>query len=101
MRNNESNFHTENVGPGNWPVGRFWNSSQTAKYLGKSSAWLRRHRRKLEKEGFPQIDPKLGGRDSKAIIKFLDQRSGLDQKSRPQADLLHIRARAIANEERK
>ena len=82
-------------------IGRIWNTTQTAKYLGKSPAWLRKHRTKLEEEGFPQIDPKLGGRDSRAIIQFLDQRSGLDQTGRPQADLLRTRARAIANEKHK
>lgn len=81
--------------------GRIWNSSQTAKYLGKSSAWLRRHRNKLEEEGFPPIDPKLGGRDSVAILTFLDRRAGLDQKSLPQGDLLQKRALKIANEKRK
>ncbi|WP_139135110.1 hypothetical protein [Magnetovibrio blakemorei] len=94
-------MHTEDIAPGGRLVGRFWNLSQTAKYLGKSPAWLKKHSAKLEKEGFPKNDPDLGGRDSKAIIKFLDHRCGLDQKSPPQADLLQIRAKAIANDERK
>lgn len=55
----------------------------------------------LEVEGFPKIDPKLGGRDSKAVIQFLNQRSGLDQKGLPQDNLLRSRAKAIADEKLK
>lgn len=101
MKNRELDFHTEDTAPGRKLAGRIWNLSQTAKYLGKSPAWLRRHKNKLEEEGFPKNDPDFGGRDSKAIIKFLDQRCGLDQKGRPQSDLLQMRAKAIANEKRK
>lgn len=81
--------------------GRIWNLAQTAMYLGKSTTWLRKHSHRLEKEGFPPNDPNLGGRDSRAIIKFLDQRCGLDKMCHTQSDLLQMRAKAIANDDRK
>ena len=91
MKDAEENIH----------YGRIWNEVQTAKYLGKSSSWLGRHRDRLERDGVPKVDPKLRGRDSRAILRFLDQRSDLDQMEHSQSALLKLRARNIANAERK
>lgn len=76
--------------------GRIWTTAETARYLGKSVSWLRRHRFRLERSGFPKVDPCLGGRDSFAVKQFVDSRSGLLDAPKSQSDILLQRAKEIA-----
>ena len=80
-------------------LGRIWNCEQTARYLGKSPSWLRKNSSKLERAGFPKVDNLLGGRDSQAVMRFCDKRSGMvGAKITPSKDILRLRAKFIAND---
>lgn len=77
--------------------GRIWTESQTAAYFGRSVSWLRRRKGKLEAKGFPKFDHDLGGRDSVAVKRFIDDRFHLERSASSQSELLRKRAEAIAN----
>ena len=59
------------------PTPRVWNEFQLACRLGKSQPWLKSNRDRLEAEGFPQPDPRLGGTDADGVESWLDRLSGI------------------------
>ena len=59
------------------PAPRVLSEPATAALLGKGAAWFRENRPQLEAEGFPKYDELLGGTDSVAVHRWLDQRSRL------------------------
>ncbi len=59
------------------PEPRLWSEYQVACRLGRAESWLRDNRPRLEAAGFPEIDDLLGGTDSDAIERWLDDRAGL------------------------
>lgn len=54
---------------------------QVAAMLGMASSTFKRRRPELIESGLPRPDPVLGGTYLRAIIKWLDNRHGLDPES--------------------
>ena len=66
---------------------RMLSAPQVAAYLGRSGSWFLEHRRELEAAaGFPGPVAPLGLWDRHAIDRWLDERSGLLDRSEMPAD---------------
>lgn len=58
------------------PEPRFWNKAQVCARLGIPVSSARRVLARLEKRGFPKMDPDLRRWDSVAVQRYLDAMSG-------------------------
>jgi hypothetical protein len=67
-----------------------------AGYLGRSVSWLAEHRLELERQGFPQRLPAIGGNDLMKVDAWLD---GLcaQQRSSVSPEIERLIAKATAN----
>ena len=59
------------------PESRIWNAKQVSAFLGHGDQWFYENRKTLEMYKFPKRNELIGGWDSKAIMRWIDERSDL------------------------
>ncbi|MDD2324795.1 MAG: hypothetical protein PHW63_02115 [Alphaproteobacteria bacterium] len=76
------------------PESRIWNAKQVAAFLGHSEQWFYANRKTLELYKFPKRNVLMGGWDSQAITRWLDEKSDI---AKPVFDTPDIQNRILEN----